>query len=102
METFFKNMSEAEGTTEKLIQDLNILIGDAEELVKATGGKAAGKSKEELMAGLEKLKNSCQRIEKKAAAGAQSADRYVRENPYQSVGIALGVGLLLGVLIGRN
>jgi len=102
METFFKNMSEEEGTTDKLIQDLNTLIGDAEELVKATGGKLAEKSKEELMAGLEKLKASCQRIENKAAAGTHSADRYIRDNPYQSVGIAFGVGLLLGVLIGRD
>jgi len=102
METFFKNLSAEDGTTEKLIQDLNLMIGDAEELVKDTGGKLASKSKEELIAGLEKLKTSCRRIEQKASAGAQRADRVIRDNPYQSVGLAFGVGLLLGVLIGRD
>jgi len=81
---------------------LNVLIGDAEDLVKATGGKLAEKSKDELLVGLEKLKTSCQRVEKKAAAGAHTADRLIRENPYQSVGIAFGAGLLLGVLLNRD
>jgi ElaB/YqjD/DUF883 family membrane-anchored ribosome-binding protein len=102
METYFKNLSAEDGTTEKLIQDLNVLLSDAEELVKDTGGKLASKSKEELMAGLEKLKASCQRMEEKASAGAQRADRIIRDNPYQSVGLAFGVGMLLGVLIGRD
>jgi len=33
---------------------------------------------------------------------AQTADNYVRENPWQCVGIAAGVGLLLGLLISRR
>ena len=102
METYFKNMSAEDGTTDKLIQDLNLLLSDAEELVKDTGGKLASKSKEELIAGLEKLKSSCRRIEQKAAAGAERADRIIRDHPYESVGLAFGVGLLLGVLIGRD
>jgi ElaB/YqjD/DUF883 family membrane-anchored ribosome-binding protein len=102
METYFKNLSAEDGTTEKLIQDINILLADAEELVKDTGGKLASKSREELMAGLEKLKANCRRIEQKAATGAQNADRIIRDHPYQSVGAAFGIGLLLGVLLGRD
>ena len=102
METFFKNISAEEGTTERLIRDLSTLINDAEELVKATGGKIAVKSKEELVAGLDKLKASCKRIERRAAAGAQNADQFVRENPYQSVGIAFGLGLMIGILLWRR
>ena len=33
---------------------------------------------------------------------ARDASRYVRDNPWQSIGIAAGVGLLLGLLIGRR
>lgn len=102
METFFKNISAEDGTTEKLIQDLNILVADAEDLVTAAGGKLAAKSKEELKVGLDKLKASCRRLEKKASASAQTADRFIRENPYQSAGIALGVGLIIGLLLGRD
>lgn len=102
METFFKNISAEDGTTERLVRDLGTLIADAEELVKATGGKIAEKSREELALGLERLKASCKRIEKRAAAGAQNADQLIRDYPYQSVGIALSVGLLIGALIGRR
>ena len=37
-----------------------------------------------------------------AKAAAKATDGYVHENPWKSVGIAAGVGLLLGMLIGRR
>ena len=33
---------------------------------------------------------------------ADATEEYVRENPWQSVGIAAGVGLVLGLLLGRR
>jgi ElaB/YqjD/DUF883 family membrane-anchored ribosome-binding protein len=102
METFFKNISAEDGTTGKLVQDLNMLLSDAEELVSSTGGKLATKSKDELTAVLEKLRASCGRIEKRATEGALGTDRFIRKKPYQSAGIALGIGLLLGALLGRE
>ena len=39
---------------------------------------------------------------KKVVAGAKYTDATIRENPYQSLAIALGVGLLVGVLLGRR
>jgi len=38
----------------------------------------------------------------KVVAGAKCADATIRANPYQSLAIAAGVGLLLGVLLGRR
>jgi ElaB/YqjD/DUF883 family membrane-anchored ribosome-binding protein len=38
----------------------------------------------------------------KARAGAGAAEDYVRDNPWQAVGIAAGLGLLIGLLIGRR
>jgi ElaB/YqjD/DUF883 family membrane-anchored ribosome-binding protein len=102
METYFSNMTATEGTTAKLVQDLMTLVHDAEELVKATGGDLAGKSKIELNAALERVKASCSRLQVKVAAGARQADQIIREHPYQSVGIAFGVGLLIGVLVNRD
>jgi len=32
----------------------------------------------------------------------KATDRVVREHPYQSIGVAFGVGLLIGVLINRR
>jgi ElaB/YqjD/DUF883 family membrane-anchored ribosome-binding protein len=33
---------------------------------------------------------------------AESADNYVQENPWKSVAISAGVGVLIGMLIGRK
>jgi len=51
---------------------------------------------------LEKTKEACGRLEEKAAAAAKTADKTVRNHPYQAMGIAFGVGLLVGVLAMRN
>jgi ElaB/YqjD/DUF883 family membrane-anchored ribosome-binding protein len=39
---------------------------------------------------------------KKVVAGAKCTDAAIRANPYQSLAIAAGVGLLVGVLLGRR
>ena|SRR5437870_9338999 len=102
METYFSNMTAAEGTKEKLARDLFTLVRDAEELVRATGSQLADKSKVELNTALERLKVGCRNLERKAAAGARNTDRVIREHPYQSMGIAFGVGLLIGALVNRD
>ncbi len=51
---------------------------------------------------IEKGTEVCERLEEKAAAAAKRADKAVREYPYQTIGIAFGVGLLLGVLAMRT
>ncbi len=102
METYFSNMTAGEGTKDKLVQDLMILVNDAEALVKAAGGQLADKSKTELVAALDKVKASCRTMQGHAFAGARSADRVIREHPYQSIGVAFGIGLLIGVLVNRD
>jgi ElaB/YqjD/DUF883 family membrane-anchored ribosome-binding protein len=102
METYFSNMTAGEGTKEKLVQDLMTLVNDAEALVKAAGGQLADKSKTELVTALDRVKNSCRKMQDHAVAGARSADRVIREHPYQSVGVAFAIGLLIGVLAMRD
>src|SRR5689334_1130551 len=102
METYFSNMTAGEGTREKLVEDLVALVHDAEELVKVTGSDMAGKSKTELNAALERIKSSSGRLKAKIGAGARQADQLIREHPYQSVGVAFGIGLLIGVLVHRD
>ena len=102
MEVYFNNLTAQEGTREKLVQDLITLVHDAEDLIRATGGNLAEKSKEELLAALQKAKFTCLRIEAKAAATVRNADSLVRENPYHAVGVAFGLGLLVGVLVSRQ
>jgi ElaB/YqjD/DUF883 family membrane-anchored ribosome-binding protein len=102
METYFANISATEGTRERLVEDLMTLVRDAENLVQTAGGGVADKSKQQLMKALERVKGGCRKLEEQATAREQSADRVIREHPYESMGIALGVGLLIGLLVSRD
>lgn len=90
---------------ERLVSDLKAVAHDAEDLIKATAGEAAEKTKEareRLVEALESAKVSCRRLEEKAVEAAKTTDKAIREHPYQSAGIAFAAGLLLGVLINRR
>lgn len=42
------------------------------------------------------------RIQESTSAGARATDQVIRDHPYESIGIAFGVGVLIGVLINRK
>jgi len=48
------------------------------------------------------LKAMIQRAEEKAVERAKAADRVIRDHPYQTIGIAFGLGLLIGALARRK
>jgi len=96
-------------TRDKLMADLKVVINDAEELLKITAGQAGDKVaavRDKLQKGLEQAKAKLVELENKAfeqtKAAARATDQYVHENPWKAVGIAAGVGLLFGLLIGRR
>lgn len=89
----------------QLAGDLKNLVRDAEELMRATAGAAGEKVSEvrsRLAAALDSAKATCHRFEEKAAAAAKATDHVIREHPYESIGIAFGLGLLIGVLVSRK
>ena len=51
---------------------------------------------------LNELKTIVQRAEEKAVERAKAADRVVRDHPYQTIGLAFGLGLLIGILARRK
>ncbi len=51
---------------------------------------------------VEKAKEVCENLEEKTVAAAKTADKAVRTHPYPAMGIAFGVGLLIGVLAMRS
>ena len=94
---------------EPLLGDLQAVIADAEELLKATTGAtgerlsaAREKADATLRAARAKLANLDDAVVAQAKEAARSADEYVREHPWGAVGIAAVAGLLLGVLISRR
>lgn len=95
----------SEAKTEKLIKDFKTLARDAEQLLKATAedaGEHAREARTRLASALEAARESIEGLEEKVVAGAKVADKTIREHPYESIGVAFGVGLLIGVLVTRK
>jgi len=90
---------------EKLMGDLKVVTRDAEDLLKATAGQAGEKVTEvrnRLAKALESAKASCEHLQDKTVEAAKATDQVIRQHPYESIGIAFGVGLLIGVLVTRR
>jgi len=95
-------------TAGDIFEDLRAVVRDAEQLLRATDGQAGEKiaeirarAEESLGGAKERLRNTADAMEEKARTAARTTDDYVRDNPWRAVGIAAGVGFLLG-LIGRR
>ena len=94
---------------EKLIADMKVVVADAEEILRATAG-VAGEKMAELRERIgERLRDARVRLDDaeamlvdKTKAAARATDDFVNENPWQAVGIAAGIGVLLGIIIGRR
>ncbi len=103
-------MSEiTQANKDKLIADFKVVIADAEEILRATAGQAGEKFaelREKTQARLTEAKIKLAEAEvmivDKAKAAGRAADDYVHDNPWRAVGIAAGVGLVVGLLIGRR
>ncbi len=91
--------------TSTVTTDLEDLAEDAKALLAATGHLAEEKvveARKRLAAALEKGKETWERVQDRAIEGARATDEAIRVHPYQSVGIAFGVGALLGYLLARR
>lgn len=98
-----------EATKEKFVRDFNALGNDVEELLHATanqGGEKLSALREKIKSSLHASKEKFSEIEDivvdKAKQAFKPADEYVNDNPWKAVGIAAGVGLIIGLLIGRR
>jgi ElaB/YqjD/DUF883 family membrane-anchored ribosome-binding protein len=91
-------------TKEKVVADLKVVSKDVQELIKTTasvvGEKAAEarvKVQESLKVAQEKLAALPDTVKAKSKEAVAATDQYVRDNPWNAVGIAAGVGFLLGL-----
>ena len=85
--------------------DFGTLAEDARTLMAATADVAeekVGEARKRLAAALETGKEFYVRARDQAVDGVKATDRVVREHPYQAIGIALGVGALIGFLAARR
>ena len=94
---------------DKLMADLRVVISDAEDLLRLGAeqtGVAAIEWRSRVEARLAKAKASLVTLQEtaveKVKAAGHAADDFVHDSPWQAVGAAAGVGLLIGLLIGRR
>jgi len=94
---------------EKLVSDMKVVVSDAEEILRATAGVAGEKVGELRERIIDRLRDAKVRIADaeemlvdRTKAAARATDDYVNDNPWRAVGIAAGIGLLLGIIIGRR
>ena len=98
-----------DASKDKLVADLKVVVSDAEELLRATASQAGEKvsaARERIQASLASAKIKLSDAERaaleKAKEAAKATDEFVHDHPWKAVGIAAGVGLLIGLLIGRR
>jgi ElaB/YqjD/DUF883 family membrane-anchored ribosome-binding protein len=85
--------------------EMDTLAEDARALMDATAhvaGEKASEARKRLAAALDSAKEIAGRVRDKTVEGAKAADEAVREHPYQAIGVAFGVGALLGYLVMRR
>jgi ElaB/YqjD/DUF883 family membrane-anchored ribosome-binding protein len=102
-------MSTPKVDTATLMDDLRIVVEDAEALLKATAGQAGSgvehvrqQAEESVRAARERLGEIEGEVRMRARDAARTTDRYVHENPWAAIGLAAGVGFILGLLSGRR
>ncbi|HMJ91339.1 MAG TPA: DUF883 family protein [Candidatus Acidoferrum sp.] len=89
----------------QLAENFKSVTSDAEHFVKETSsglGEKAREARARLAASLASARESLGHLNEKAIEGAKATDRVIRDHPYQSIGVAFGVGILIGVLVTRK
>lgn len=102
-------MSTQKPETAQLMDDLRVVVEDAEALLKATAGQAGEKvdqarqrAEESVKVARERLGELDGELRVRAREAARTTDRYVHENPWGAIGMAAGIGFMLGLLSGRR
>ena len=97
------------GSTERLVDDLQVVIEDAEALLQATAAQTGDRIEGVRTRAAESLKKARHRLAeieqdtmREVREAASATDDYVHQNPWAAVGIAVGVGLVVGLLVGRR
>lgn len=96
-------------TKDKLVSDFRVVVSDAEELLRLTANQAGdkvadlrGRLQDHLATAKASLADAQAAVMERTRAVARATDDYVHDNPWKSIGIAAGMGLIIGLLIGRR
>ena len=109
MEQTAPGNSENPVNREKLVQDMRVVISDAEELLRATANQAGeriGVARERIQDSLHQAKVKLAEAEavllERAKQATRYTEEYVSENPWRAIGAAAAVGIVLGLILSRR
>jgi ElaB/YqjD/DUF883 family membrane-anchored ribosome-binding protein len=101
-----KNNKTAPHSPEQILTELKALVAEAEAAMADSGSERSPEILNNIRARFsdakERFTDFYEGARKKVVAGARYTDTSIRENPYQALAIALGVGVLVGVVVGRR
>ena len=101
-----KTNNTATHTPKELFQELQALASEAKGMMTDSlsehSAEALANLRVRVSAAQERLSEVYDDTKEKVIAGARYTDTKVRENPYQAMAVALGVGVLVGVLVARR
>jgi len=96
-------------TKEGLMADVNTVLADAEGLLRqaaqASGEQAADlrrKAQAAISSAKRRLVDAEERVVDQAKTAARATDGWVHDHPWTAVGIAAGIGMLIGLVINRR
>ncbi len=101
-EGFDNVKSAASGEIKNLIADVEELMARISDLKDADVVRVRGKVQRAVDVTKQSLADSALSLRRRAQAAASSADDYVRDSPWQAVGIAALVGAVVGILATRR
>ena len=93
----------------RLMTDVKAVMADAEDYLAASAGQsgeAYAAARMKLERTLDEVRaqvvGATRAVTEKTRAAARATDAYAHENPWETIAVGAGVGLLLGWLIGRR
>ena len=89
----------------KLADDLQTLVSDAEELLRATANSAgdkASEARERAEESLRAVRSRLASVERDLRGRARVVGEYVEDNPWQAIAVVGGIALILGLVMGRK
>ena len=96
-------------TRDKIIDDFGAVLSEAEDLLKRAGNETGDKARDlrsqvesKLLSAKLRLRDLEGQALDQAKYAARYTDDYVHDNPWRSIGVAAGIGLLIGLLVTRR
>ena len=101
-----RNTTAVKDDAQRLLTDLRALGVEAERLIEGSATEltdsALSRLREQFRSAQDRFGELYGTAKERTIAGAKYTDEMVRANPYQSVAVGAGIGLLAGFLIGRS